>query len=472
MVKAYLPRVEVMLIKTVQRERVTTQTATGAKDYIDLTPFLAEGSVVRFMRGINEDAGTFSIDIPDQPSKRTDDTVYSMIEPMDMIEIRMAREPHKYDQLPVVFRGFVSYIRRSEQISGNRPNRRVIISGRDWGSILQSIQIFYKKDYINGRIMLDAFPMFSAYGTKFELMTPTEFVETVIDKVVNPWLDELWLESTLKDTLRLHVRSSVTQGRVGPNGFQAYEGGIMSFLQTWTDLQWNELIFDDDDNGTYLLYRPKPYKDIENQSPIGDWIEDESMKPIRLGIDAVVSLDVSRALDNVFNYFHVEAPISYLNNPLYVNVEAMQKGSVFVLDHPNNNPALYGLRKISAQSNMDSEHNAVKVTNLKTDDKKKHANNTNDWLGARRDTLKDMNKDNVVFEKGSMKLRGDERLKPGKYLELERGNLQAEYYIKNVNHTFVVLGAYTTDIEFIRGTGFIERLKTPNYNNEVAQGVY
>ncbi|MDT8452311.1 MAG: hypothetical protein RQ936_06150, partial [Gammaproteobacteria bacterium] len=149
--KVYQPKVEITLIKVVQRDRKRTKVATGPQSVIDLTPMLSEGSVVRFSRGVSQPAGVFSVDFPDRAMAQSGDSLYSMIEPMDMIEIRMAREPHLYATLPVVFRGFVSSIKRSQKIGGDgKPLRRVAVSGRDWGGLMQAIQVFYKKDYAVG----------------------------------------------------------------------------------------------------------------------------------------------------------------------------------------------------------------------------------------------------------------------------------------------------------------------------------
>ena len=471
MVKAYLPKVKVTLIKVVQRDRNRPKPATGPDSIIDLTPYLAEGSVVTFSRGVNQPAGVFSIDFPDQMMPQSRDTLYSMVEPMDIIEIRMAREPHKYPSgLPVVFRGFVSLIKRNEKMSGGKPQRRVVISGRDWGGILQAIQIFYAKDYAFGEIMLNTFPMFTKYGLDFEYLLPAKFVSEIVEKIVNPWLDGLWMASSLEQGLRLEPKTTVTQGRVGPNGIQSYEGNIWDFLSRWTDLTWNELIFDDDDGGSYLRYRAKPYRDIET----GKLVMSDAVEPdrVEMGADAVVSLNVERNIERVFNYFHVEAPQASLNSVDLINVHSMQKGTIFVTDDLNTDPNIYGLRKVTDQSMMTHEKNRFGRDGESYEDAKEFAKWHNDWLGSRRDDLKGMRKDASVLESGSMTLRGDERIKPGVYIEIERGAVRAEYYPQNVTHTFEVLGAYITEVEFIRGTGFIDRLETPNYLNETSRGAY
>ncbi len=471
MVRVYQPEIEVTLVKVVARARSVTQAATGPDTLIDLTPFLGDSGVVQFSRGVNQPAGVFSVELVDQASPQTGDSVYSMIEPMDIVEIRLAREPYRYDRLPVVFRGFVHYIKRSEKMgSQGKPVRRVVVSGRDWGGLMQAIELFYKKDYAIGQIMLNTFPMFVSYGVSFENLAPGEFVEQVVNNIVNPWLDELWLASSLEQALRLHVKASVMSGLVGPYTLQPFECSIWSLLEQWTDLTWNELIFDDDDAGSYLMYRSNPYRDVSTDQLI---LKDaEPAGRIELDMDAVVSMDVERSLDQVANYYQVDTPQAYLNHPELINVESMQNGSIYKIDYPNCDPAIYGLRKATGVSQMTDDRNSRSAIGEKSDKVKQYADRHHIWLETRRDALFEMRKDHVVLESGSLRLRGDERIKPGMELEINRGGLRAIYYATQVTHTFAVFGSYTCDVQFSRGTGFVKRLEQPNYLNEINQGVY
>jgi hypothetical protein len=75
---------------------------------------------------------------------RVRQSLYAMIEPMDIIEIRMAHAPSSYeDRIPVVMRGFVGMIRRSRSMSGGKPQRTVMVAGNDYGKILQILRIYY-----------------------------------------------------------------------------------------------------------------------------------------------------------------------------------------------------------------------------------------------------------------------------------------------------------------------------------------
>ncbi|WP_188965468.1 hypothetical protein [Neoroseomonas lacus] len=64
---------------------------------------------------------------PGQPHPKTLDTISAMVEPMDMVEIRAAREPHLYagKPLPLIMRGWVSTITRDESIAQDGTPQRL-----------------------------------------------------------------------------------------------------------------------------------------------------------------------------------------------------------------------------------------------------------------------------------------------------------------------------------------------------------
>jgi hypothetical protein len=57
-----------------------------------------------------------------------------------------------------------------------------------------------------------------------------------------------------------------------------------------------------------------------------------------------------------------------------------------------------------------------------------------------------------------MRLKGNEALKAGSYLNLAHGNMLSAYYVTAVTHDFVPFGNYFTEIDFERGTGFVDRV--------------
>ena len=79
------------------------------------------------------------------------------------------------------------------------------------------------------------------------------------------------------------------------------------------------------------------------------------------------------------------------------------------------------------------------------------------WWQNRTDILKLINRDNSVWESGSISAMGREDFQIGKYLKISRGSLESTAYMTEVAHTFAVYQSWTTNIQLSRGDGFIIR---------------
>lgn len=148
-IKTYQPGVRVLLNKNIVRTAGVSQRTAGGSGVIDLTPFLGDYGSVTTNKNLNDPMGAFQIVLADQIERSAMDSLYGMIEPMDHIVIRMAREPHLFGgDLPVIMRGFVSKVSRSEAFGEDgRPIRTVRIAGNDYGKVFVNRQIFYLYDY-------------------------------------------------------------------------------------------------------------------------------------------------------------------------------------------------------------------------------------------------------------------------------------------------------------------------------------
>ena len=111
------PEIDIWLYKTIGRSTLDGNWAVsdryqGKDEYIDLTTFLNLGSSVRTTKSVREPAGGFSITFADKAQESWGygelETVYGLIEPMDVIEIRMwgGMGPRPL-LLPIVMRGVV-----------------------------------------------------------------------------------------------------------------------------------------------------------------------------------------------------------------------------------------------------------------------------------------------------------------------------------------------------------------------------
>src|SRR5437868_3038552 len=113
------PTISLMLKKTVGRSKIDGTVAVsnrfaGQRREIDLTPF-CDQLPITVSKSVRDPAGSFAITLVDRVNVDGQDTVYGLIEPMDLIEIRMAGDGFKYGgSAPVLMRGFVSEVRRSQ----------------------------------------------------------------------------------------------------------------------------------------------------------------------------------------------------------------------------------------------------------------------------------------------------------------------------------------------------------------------
>ncbi len=494
MIKVFQPKATAVLFKTVERNQGGfSERFTGATNRINLTPYIGDGGLIRTSKSIREPAGVFTIvcvdRVSDDPKLR--DSLYGIIEAMDYVEIRMAREPHLYNgELPLVMRGFVSTIRRTEVMnSDGKPVRAVVISGQDYGKIFQQVQIFYQLAYLLGQIVTSTFRAFVVYGLPESALPASQFVRDVVDRMVNPYLVDL---STKTDSaggglspeqpFNIQVDASVLKGTVAPYGFSPFEGNIWNFLETWSDAnKWNELFVEDRPDGVYLVYRPMPYKDVvsgNNQYvQLAEGAKDPNADdPLGMVIDInqVESMDVQRGDKDVANFYWVTAPRSNTSSAPLLKADSILKGTIFLEDYQNSDPDLYGLKKMEVQSNQGGDGITTRADGVSKEQLNINRKFDEDWYTNRRRILVEQNRDNVVYEDGTFRLRGSEHFKPGRYLTLNRGSMRAEYYVTQIDQDFIPFNSFKTTATFERGTGFIERVKIRDspYFREGFKGVY
>lgn len=491
-VRVYDPRISVRLFKNISRESMAGGDGLGAQApasgrfkgadrVIDLTPFLGENGGVRTSKSVRSPAGAFNITLADQMymgKTRQMESLYGLIEPMDVVEIRIAHAPTdpayvaEYqrlpEHLPIVMRGFVSSVRRSEVMSPDgRPARAIVVSGQDYGKLWQIMQIRYLANYVLGQDLLTSLRLAQNYGVNSGAdFTANDFVREIIANVLNPFIDKMRMNSGAKDedgnpvspvrrieTLDLRVPDA----KVSPFGINAWSGGtLFQLLSHYGDVgPWNELFLEDREDGVAVVYRPNPF-----YTPGGDEISPSStgQKAAEVSItDAdVVSVDVARTDANVANYFWVDNPSFALiqSETLRLQDGAMNPDTYYIENYRNCAPWLYGLRMMELQTNQ-----GMRLDSQKKEDLTNGKGELLAWLNQRRRIIVQSNRDNVVFESGGLVLKGNERIRPGMYVKLKRGGLQQKMYAHQVDHNYMPMRTFTTSVSFDRGTGFVERAK-------------
>lgn len=479
----YQPRFEVRVIKTVNRKTVdgTTPTSTrfqGADGSVNLRRWLGDGSSINTVKGIGEAAGGFSITIPDIPTDSGGlDSLYGVIEPMDLVEIKAQHKPSTWNEnkLPIIMRGFVSSVSRSEQMLPNgSPSRTITIHGQDYGKIWQMIQIFYGPSYIFGEDILSAFKLMDKFGAGFKnALTNVEFLKVAIDQIVNPFLKTLLPQGSGFPQITVNA-DQIVEGAVGIAGIQSAEGTIYQLLRNYLDVgAFNELFINEDDNGVYCMYRQNPALDLNGHAidqkvtatPSTSYLGSQDatrLNMFEIPDEDIVSLDVSRSDTGVGNYYWVAAPAFSLNSDTLqrqLGYSSEERKTVDLSDYPNSAKNLYGTRLMMVNTTL----GGPSVTNVKSglteDEHDKRDTNVFDWLKNRRQFLVAQNKDNSILESGTMRIKGNEAIRAGNYVRIKRGTFTAIYYVVNVSHQILPFRGFYTTLVLTRGLGFANRIK-------------
>lgn len=499
-IKVDSPQIQILLFKTTGVNFNTGSQyrgAAGAIDGIDITPFLGDAGSVRTMKGVDEPCGGFSIVFADRCTGEGADTVYALAEPMDLVEIRMARIPvGNSAKPPLVMRGFISSIRRPETIAPDgAPQRMVVIQGQDMTKLWFNWSILPEAQMAGNLVsMLSTYSLLAATGINFAIRPVSAFIKEFTEEIMNAGVRRLSAFSGQAiptfDTSRVTVPDS--QGLVSAAILQGFPGGTYwDVIDYVSDRPWNEMwIFDPPDGGNpQLVFRPVPYMHLT-----GGFILPGAEDPgtIRRDIGEIVSLDALRTDHRVANFYWVPPGTSLPDSAGMSAVNATfrlaggQDGPLFSINHDNSNIALYGLRKMQHDTRLiPSEIPDPRSANLNTVGVRLRAGEiTTLWNIQRAIQLKELNWDNVAFETVEMVLKGHEELVPGKYLEWTRGQfrdsgLVSKGYIMRVAHAWVPLksgngSAWNTTLTIERSDGFYKRdqISASPYWTEGRRGPY
>lgn len=480
------PAISVKLRKNVGRSTIAgglpvSSRFSGQTKTIDLAPYIGDHGAIRVSKSVRAGAGTFILEITDQINLAGQDSIYGLIEPMDVVEIRMTGDAYKNPTIPMMMRGFVSSIRRTQVMTARGPERKVIITGLDYGKIWQIIQIFWMPNAPPPANLITSFPFFSQFGVTFNIQLMADFLVQVFDQIVNPYILNMGDIGGAADTsplLQIQKDVQVLQGKISPWGIGAWGGSIYQLLTTFGDVNaWNELFIEDREDAPYVVYRPNPFKTADSKNFIQDINLDLAPAVIDVALDEIIAGDVGRSDENVANYFWVDSPRFTLNYTDTIRAFAYSGNpeSFFVQKYGNNDPRLYGIRKMQ----IDTSQGGNQESDSGNGSPQGPARQTNQgaylgWMSQRRQELIDQNKDNVVFEDGGFRFKGNEKVKAGTYIRLTHGNMQSLYYVVSVTHDYRPFDSYLTHATVERGTGFIDRSQQESgsaspYWGEIAQ---
>lgn len=472
-VKVRHPAIQVLLLKNVGRTTIdgnvpVSERFAGQRREIDLTPYLGEHGGVSVTKSVREPAGAFTVTLADRMEPEAMDTIYGLVEPMDLIEIRMVGDSYKSPQkVPIMMRGLVSNVHRHEGMTGDgKPARSVVIDGQDYGKIWQIIQIFHSPFVEKSANLITSFPFFARFGQAINTQEASGFVRDILSLVLNPYIEKIAQAGSgnSNSSPMMNIKPDgieFTGGRIATLALGSWSGGtIYDLLQQNCDLgPWNELFIEDREVGPVMVFRPNPFIHADSNN---GYIMERVSEPlfVKLTREDVVSMSVSRSDSNVANFFWVDAPKAAIGTAelhrLVANSTTPEE--VYMKGYGNNNPDLYGIRRLEHATQQFDDEVLYSGNGLRAGPERDLSQSQAiSWVNKRRKQLRDMNQDNVMFEAGSMRIRGNEEVRAGRYVTLAHGNMNSDYYAHTVQHDYVPFVGYTTTVQFERGTGFIDR---------------
>ena len=466
--KIYQPKVKITLIKTRARDVVAGTMPAAAGRYktpriIDLTPYLSDGGV-RTQKSVREPAGSFSISLTTRPYVHDGvpllETLDALIEPMDLIEIRMARAPDgTTDWPPVLMRGFVSQITKSESIANGVPQRSIVVSGHDYGKLLQTIQVFFLKNSVVGDNIMGELQFFQKYASAGDAknMSAAEFITLVLEKVINPYLKQITALADQRGGMPQAISQKVSiDGAVSPFGIGgAQDMSFYQLLATFLDVgTFNELYVEDVGANVVLVARPQPCWG-------GDGLAYDGLETlpdaVEIGLGDVTSSQLSRGDSGVYNIFEVESARAVLiQQEIYrLYSQSLAAGNPLRMTELNQEAVFFGVRRLQASTLLNDP------ALIMGDDKKKEIlaaeyKKGMGWIAGRRERLFLLNKGASVFEHGSLRLKGNEALRAGMRLRVKHSSrLTVTYYVPSVSQEYIPGAGFFTTAQVERGNGFI-----------------
>lgn len=466
--RVYDPEIGIKLYKVSSRKEIATgikanEKRLGDNYQYDLGLFLGEQCTVNVTKSVKQPAGTFSITLSDRMIGYMDDfeSLYGEIEPMDLIEIRMAHNPVSGEgkKLPVVMRGFVSNVSRSESVGmDGRPHKRLTISGHDYGKILQTIQVIYINNAAVGDNILHSFSFAEKYKVDvYSNPSASDFVREVTEKIIENFINQIpWGETTPKPFSKI-TPVATAQGMVSSRHVNDWQGGgsIYNLMAQVLDVGngFNELFMTDEEEDVKLVFRPTPYitpdgKLVEPADSEKDWFPED----IIVTENDIVSLSVNRSDAQTANLFWAKEPRWILHSDIMMQMQDQPRPLEGV---QNCDPNVFGVRQMQATVFLGApDGSAGFVPNDKTS---QYAVIEEDWRKTHIDILQKIGQDAVVFESGVMRLKGNEKIRAGGFITVKRRNLEWRCYAEQVSHDFTPYDGFFTTVSFRQGTGFINR---------------
>lgn len=423
MKKQYYPQVQVELFGFVSK--------TG---YRDITSWFGDQCTIRVSKGIFEPAGSFSITFLDRPVDK-DSSVYAKIAPMDGVRISVAHDGTQ--PLKTILRGFVCDVRREEGMGEDgRPVRRVVISGQDAGVIWTTQYVYFMPIAKDAADLLTGYGVFAKYLHTMPKPVPgAEFVGTMAS-ILHDHLKTLTAGSRMEMSI---APAAQGEGAVPAALIQYFRNiPIHQFMSSLLDAgAFYELWLDDPGEGPVSL-RWRPLW----SGPGGETITE----------DEISAISVFRNHSRVHNWFWAYPRGGALVNHTQAFIEGMRAGGI--PDARKLEPSheqYFGFRQLRVDMSLVPDGWAANADATTRQQNKSGEAAMTAWIQNRTALLKDLNLNNAHLESCTMRVRGNEKIRPGTWLMVLKESEGFLYYATRVEHEIVLWQGYTTTVHGERG---------------------
>lgn len=441
--------------------RVVPGYAQSGFDYLprDITGFLGDGCSIRTAKSCREAAGTFSITLVDKPVLNEDGnpvSLYAMMSPMDVIEIRITTDPTKAPRL--LMRGYISEVRRDQSMGNDgRPSRMIHVSGHDVGKLMMTQMIHFLPGQ-DANLILTGFGTLEKYFEQFTVngvrkkITAQDFVATFKD-ILQGHLDAIHENGAFaKDLVVTHVVPNAVDGTVLTLGLASTNDiSYYDFMSKHLDVgPFNELFLLDIPQGVKLVCKPN-YYDLEGMAALA---AGTSHAYPEIKDEDIAALSSSRSDARVANWFWVWPHQTALETQWTALAQAWKNGNAGDIrnDEVNFRHSLekyFGYRKMEAGL-MLQPPDYISSEFPTTSTVQTNENGMLAWIENKVKDLRDDNFRNAVLENSVFRIRGDETIRPGIWVEH-----LGFHYVVRVEHEIQPFGNFVTTLHTERGTSLV-----------------
>lgn len=423
MARQFHPRVLVMLHPIVSEGETK-----------NITEWFGESCVISTSKGIMEPSGTFSISFLDRRDGNS--SIYARVHPMDGIEIMAVHDGKK--PLKTIMRGFVSRVSREEGLDEDgTPVRRVSITGEDVGKIWLTQYLYFLPTAQDQIRTISGFGIHANYfHSNPKNMTGAEFIEK-LGSVLAGHVDTLTANTKMGLSLGFAPEG---KGLIAPHLLQgSHDISFYQFMASLLDAgAFHELWIDDPGQGPALIR----WRDLWS-GPAGEHINQDQIASIRAWRDD----------SSVSNWYFCYPRAGVLVTQTDAYIEALRAGDVCD-GRTEDRWSLekhFGWRKMEVNFALRPEGFSSNNDQTKKSQYEQSVPIMSEYIKAQTLRLRNLNKDNSRLESCTAVVEGNEEIRPGTWVTMQKSEAAWMFYAVKVEHQIHLFNSFKTTVHGMRG---------------------